>query len=59
MIRKLLEAYGIKMSNEEFKEVMQETTNDIRENHFKLGVKTNRKYLLRTAIIYYGISKKA
>ncbi|AGK99028.1 hypothetical protein Clopa_4309 [Clostridium pasteurianum BC1] len=57
MIRKLLEQQGIKMSDQEFNEVMEETQNDIRENHIKLGVRTSKDYLLRVAIIYYGISK--
>ncbi|AGK97972.1 hypothetical protein [Clostridium pasteurianum] len=57
MIRKLLEKQGLKMSDQEFNEVMQETQNDIRENHLRFGVRTSRKYLLKVAIIYYGISK--
>lgn len=58
MIRKELEIKGIKMTDDEFSEVMEETTNDIRENRFKLGVKSNKDYLVRTAIIYYQILKK-
>lgn len=58
MIRKLLEQQGLKMSDQEFNEVMEETQNDIRENHLKLGVRTSRKYLLRVAVIYYGISRR-
>lgn len=46
------------MSDQEFNEVMEETQNDIRENHLKLGVRTSRKYLLRVAVIYYGISRR-
>lgn len=58
MIRKLLEQNGLKMSDAEFKEVMTETQNDIRENHLRLGVKTSKNYLLRVAVIYYGISRR-
>lgn len=58
MIRKMLEQNGLKMSDEEFKEVMTETQNDIRENHLKLGVKTSKDYLLNVATIYYGISRR-
>lgn len=58
MIRKLLEQQGLKMSDQEFNEVMQETQNDIRENHLRLGVRTSREYLLNVAIIYYGISSR-
>ncbi|AGK98192.1 hypothetical protein [Clostridium pasteurianum] len=57
MIRKLLEQNGLKMSDTKFKEVMTETQNDIRENHLRLGVRTSKDYLLKVAIIYYGISK--
>lgn len=58
MIRKLLEQQGLQMSDQEFNEVMEETQNDIRENHLKLGVRTSKNYLLRVAIIYYGISRR-
>lgn len=57
MIRKMLEKNGLKLTDKEFNEVMQETENDIRKNHMNLGVRTSRNYLLRVAIIYYGISK--
>lgn len=46
------------MSDQEFNEVMEETQNDIRENHLKLGVRTSKNYLLRVAVIYYGISRR-
>lgn len=58
MIRKELESKGIKMTDDEFSEVMEETTSDIRENRFKIGIKSNKDYLLRTAIIYYEILKR-
>lgn len=58
MIRKLLEQQGLQMSDQEFNEVMKETQNDIRENHLKLGVRTSKDYLLKVAIIYYGISRR-
>lgn len=58
MIRKMLEQNGLNMSDLEFKEVMEETQNDIRENHLRFGVKTSRDYLLNIATIYYGISRR-
>jgi len=58
MIRGFLESKGIEMSDEEFAEVMLETERDIKANHIILGVKSNMNYILRTAIIYYGITKR-
>jgi hypothetical protein len=58
MIRKELENKGIKMTDDEFSEVMAETTTDIKENRLRLGVKSNKSYLIRTAIIYYQILKR-
>ncbi|MCD2345778.1 hypothetical protein [Clostridium guangxiense] len=58
MIRKELESKGIKMTDDEFSEVMEETTSDIKGNRLKLGVKSNKDYLVRTAIIYYQILKR-
>lgn len=58
MIRKALEKKGFKMTDGEFIEVMKETENDIKANHIKLGLKSDISYILRTAIIYYGVSKR-
>lgn len=58
MIRELLKSKGIILTDDEFSEVMTEVTNDIIENRYKLGVRSNKAYLLRTAIAYYGILKR-
>lgn len=58
MLRKLLEEKGLKMTDEEFTEVMIETERDIKANNILLGLKSNMNYILRTASIYYGITKR-
>lgn len=58
MLRKLLESYGLKMTDKEFNEVMEETERDIRANHITLGLKSNMNYVIRIATIYYGITKR-
>lgn len=46
------------MTDAEFAEVMEETQRDIKANHILLGLKSNMSYILRTAIIYYKITKR-
>lgn len=58
MIRRALEKKGFKMTDAEFAEVMEETQRDIKANHILLGLKSNMSYILRTAIIYYKITKR-
>lgn len=42
MIKQLLKELGIKVSEQDFKEILQITTDDIRENRVKFG-KRDRK----------------
>ena len=49
MIRQMFRNAGIKVSDQEFKEILCMTTDDIRENRIKFGKKTNLQQMLTIA----------
>ena len=51
MIKQLLKEFGARTNEQEFNEIMQITTDDIRENRVKFGKRTNLKQVLNIAII--------
>lgn len=55
MIRKLFQNYSIKVTDREFKEIMQITTDDIRENRVKFGKKTSMEEMFTIALRAYGV----
>lgn len=58
MIRKFLEQVGINTTEEELKEILKMTTDDIRENRIKFGKRTSLKQVITIAIRAYGVMKK-
>jgi hypothetical protein len=51
MIRQLLKEFGAKTTEQEFKEILQITTDDIRENRIRFGKRTSLKQMLTIAIM--------
>lgn len=49
MIKQLFQDSGIKVTDPEFKEIMQITTDDIRENRMKFGKKTSLQQMFTIA----------
>ena len=58
MIRKFLQQVGISTTEEEFKEILKMTTDDIRENRIKFGKRTSLEQVITIAIRAYGVMKK-
>lgn len=55
MIRKLFQNYDIKVTDQDFKEIMQITTDDIRENRVKFGKKTSVEEMFTIAFRAYKV----
>jgi len=55
VLRKLFENGGIEVTDQEFKEILQITTDDIRENRIKFGKKTNLIQMLTIAKISFKV----
>jgi len=51
MIKQSLKEFGARTNEQEFNEIMQITTDDIRENRIRFGKRTNLKQVLNIAII--------
>ncbi|APM40574.1 hypothetical protein [Clostridium kluyveri] len=49
MIKQLFHNAGIKVTDQELKEIMQITTDDIRENRMKFGKKTSMEQMFTIA----------
>ncbi|APM41365.1 hypothetical protein BS101_21905 (plasmid) [Clostridium kluyveri] len=49
MIKQLFHNAGIKVTDQELKEIMQITTDDIRENRIKFGKKTSLQQMFTIA----------
>lgn len=58
MLRKLFENGGIKVNDQEFKEILQITTDDIRENRIKFGKRTNLNEVSCIALRAYKVIKR-
>ncbi|MFL0194241.1 hypothetical protein ACJDU8_01420 [Clostridium sp. WILCCON 0269] len=58
MIKKLFENGGIEVTDQEFKEILQITTDDIRENRIKFGKRTNMEQMFTIALRAYGVMKR-
>lgn len=63
MIRKLLKELKIEMSDQEFKEILQMTTDDIRENRIKFNRRTYLPIMLsitlRSLVVLEQWNKKS
>ncbi|APM40509.1 hypothetical protein [Clostridium kluyveri] len=49
MIKQLFQNAGVKVTDTEFREIMQITTDDIRENRMKFGKKTSLQQMFTIA----------
>jgi len=49
MIKQLFQNAGVKVTDTEFREIMQITTDDIRENRVKFGKKTSLQQMFTIA----------
>ena len=58
MLRKLFKEGGIEKNDQEFKEVSQITTDDIRENRIKFGKRTNLNEASLIALRAYKVIKR-
>lgn len=59
MLKQLFEDGGIEVTDQELKEILQITTDDIRENRVKLGKRTNLTQMFTIALRAYCVMKKA
>lgn len=59
MIKQLFQNAGIKVTDPEFKEIMQITTDDIRENRVKFGKKTSLQQMFTIALRAYRVLNKS
>ena len=55
MLRKLFKDGGIEVTDQEFKEVLKITTDDIRENRIKFGKRTSLNQMLAIARISFKV----
>lgn len=58
MIKQLFQNTGIKVTDPEFKEIMQITTDDIRENRVKFGKKTSLEEMFTIAFRAYKVMNR-
>ena len=58
MIRQLLKEFGAKTTEQEFKEILQITTDDIRENRIRFGKMTNLDEAMLIAFRAYVVMKR-
>jgi len=58
VLRKLFKEGGIEKNDQEFKEVSQITTDDIRENRIKFGKRTNLNEASLIALRAYKVIKR-
>ncbi|OAA90809.1 hypothetical protein [Clostridium coskatii] len=58
MLRKLFENGGIEVNDQEFKEILQITTDDIRESRIKFGKRTSLNEVSRIALRAYKVIKR-
>lgn len=58
MIKQLLKELGIKVSEQDFKEILQITTDDIRENRVKFGKRTNLDQAMLIVFRAYVVMKR-
>lgn len=58
MIKRLFEKSAIKITDDELEEVLQITTDDIRENRIKFEKKTSLEQMFTIALRVYCVLKK-
>ncbi|MBV4445335.1 hypothetical protein KM799_02420 [Clostridium tyrobutyricum] len=58
MIKQLLKEFGARTNEQEFNEIMQITTDDIRENRIKFGKRTNLDQAMLIAFRAYVVMKR-
>ncbi|WP_243103898.1 hypothetical protein [Clostridium sp. JN-1] len=58
MIKRLFEKAAIKITYDELEEVLQITTDDIRENRIKFGKRTSLEQMVTIALRVYCVLKK-
>lgn len=58
MLRKFFKDKGIKLTDMEFQEILQITTDDIRENRVKFGKRTSLGQMFTIALMTYCVIKK-
>ncbi|MBV4417146.1 hypothetical protein [Clostridium tyrobutyricum] len=58
MIRQLLKEFGARTNEQEFNEIMQIATDDIRENRIKFGKRTNLDQAMLIAFRAYVVMKR-
>ncbi|QXE19984.1 hypothetical protein [Clostridium sp. 001] len=58
MIKQLFENGGIEVTDQEFKEILKMTTDDIRENRIKFGKRTNLNEVSHIALRAYKVIKR-
>lgn len=58
MLKQLFKDGGIEINDQEFKEILQIITDDIRENRIRLGKRTSLEQVITIAIRAYGVMKK-
>ena len=58
MLKQLFKNGGIEVTDQELKEILQITTDDIRENRIRFGKRTGLEQVITIAIRAYGVMKK-
>lgn len=58
MLKQLFKDGGIEINDQEFKEILQIITDDIRENRIRLGKRTSLEQVITIAIRAYDVMKK-
>ncbi|OAA93039.1 hypothetical protein [Clostridium coskatii] len=58
MLKQLFEDVGIEVTDQEFKEILKMTTDDIRENRIKFDKRTNLNEVSRIALRAYKVIER-